>query len=275
MEWTCARMPRYRIGCTGWGYNDWYGVLFPRSTDPNEALPRYARAFGVVEVESTYYAVPKKELTARWAASVPDGFEFSLKFPSDISHKAQLEEVDDAVADFLAAIEPLREAGKLGPLLLQLPPSFRRDKEREERLHEFLARWPRGRRLAIELRHESWWAPETYRAFEAAGVALAWATTEHGVTPAVSTAEHGYLRLVGDRVLTKYDRQQRNYEDDMRDWRARLEGEDGSTREWYVFVNNHYEGYAPSSAARLADILGAPRPDLGAAMRGEKQRSLF
>lgn len=267
-------MARYKLGCTGWGYDEWLGGFYPKGTPPSDYLRRYARVFSLTEVDSAYYAAPRREQTQRWVDATPDAFEFTLKFPGDITHKAQLRGVQDKVDDFLVALAPLRAAGKLGPLVLQLPHSFRRERD-EEALHGFLAQWPRDQRLAVELRHESWWTPATYRALEAAGAALVWSVTEFGRAPPVMTADWGYARLIGDRALTRFDRIQRDETDEMRYWKERFEDEGRVAREFYVLVNNHLMGFAPGTAARLAEILGMPAPDLGAALRPGGQQSLF
>lgn len=267
-------MTRYRLGCTGWGYDEWRGGFYPRDAQPQDYLRRYAKVFDLTEVDSAYYAAPRREQCARWADATPEGFTFTVKFPGDITHKAHLADVEDATEAFLVALAPLRVAGKLGPLVLQLPNSFRRERH-ERALHEFLARWPRDQRLAVELRDESWWSRETYRALEAAGASLVWSVTEHGRAPPVMTADWGYARLIGDRALTRFDRIQRDLTDEMRYWRERFEDEGRVAREFYVLVNNHLMGFAPGTAARMAEILGMLAPDLAKAMRPEGQTSLY
>lgn len=267
-------MPRYRLGCTGWGYDDWQGGFYPRGTPASDYLRRYAKVFDLVEVDSSYYAAPRREQIARWVEATPPGFTFTLKFPGDITHKAHLQHVDEKVEAFLVSLAPLRAAGKLGPLVLQLPASFRRDKH-EAALHAFLAAWPRDVALAVELRDPSWWAAATYRALESAGAALVWSYSEYGRAPPVTTADWGYMRLIGDRALDKFDRIQRDHTPEMRYWKEHLENEGRVSREWYIFVNNHLMGFAPGTAARMAEVLGMPAPDLAKAMRSEGQASLF
>lgn len=267
---------RYRIGCTGWGYDDWKGGFYPPGVEPKDYLRRYAKVFSVTEVDSSYYQAPGAQQTQRWAEATPPHFEFSAKFPGDITHRAALRDVDDKVDAFLVGLAPLRRAGKLGPLVLQLPHSFRRDKPgNADALEAFLARFPRDQPLAVELRHESWWATETYRALEAAGATLVWSYHEHGRAPPVRTSDTVYARLIGDRELTRFDRVQRDHTEEMRYWRDRFEDEGLGARRIYAFVNNHLMGFAPSTAARLAEILGEPEIDLKAAMRESGQRSLL
>lgn len=265
---------RVRIGCTGWGYDDWRGGFYPAGTPSSDYLRRYAKVFDFTEVDSSYYAAPARDLVARWAHSTPDNFLFSLKAPGDITHKSGLRDAEDALDGFLVALAPLRQAGKLGPVVLQLPRSFRRERH-EDALHAFLARWPRDVALAVELRDASWWTSSTYRALEGARAALVWGVHEGGRAPPVLTSDWGYMRLIGDRALTRFDRIQRDHAEEMRYWKTRLEDEGAAALRFLLVVNNHFMGFAPGTAARLAEVLGLPGPDLAAAMRSEGQRSLF
>lgn len=265
--------PRYTIGCTGWGYDDWKGGFYPRGTQPGEYLERYARVFRATEVDSSYYAAPAKSLVARWAAATPPGFTFSLKLPGGITHDAKLRGTDRALDLFLDAVDPLRRASKLGPLVAQFPPSFRRERD-EAALHEFLRAFARDFRLAVELRDASWWHEATYRALSDANAALVWSYTQYGRAPAVVTADFLYARLVGDRAISRFDRVQRDHTDEMQFWKRRFEHEGRLVADRHVMLNNHLMGFAPVSAIRMHEVLGLPLPDLAAAARDAGQRSL-
>lgn len=265
--------PRYTIGCTGWGYDDWKGGFYPRGTPPGEYLQRYARVFRATEVDSSYYAAPARSVVARWAATTPPGFTFSMKLPGSITHEAKLRGVDRAVEFLLEAVDPLRRASKLGPLVAQMPASFTRGRD-EEALLAFLRDWPKEYRLAVELRDPSWWHDATYRALSEANAALVWNYTQYGRAPPVATADFLYARLIGDRALTKFDRVQRDHTDEMRFWRQRFENEGRHVAERIVMLNNHLMGHAPVTALRMHEVLGLPLPDLAAASRDAGQRSL-
>ncbi|HVL48336.1 MAG TPA: DUF72 domain-containing protein [Candidatus Thermoplasmatota archaeon] len=264
---------RLRIGCSGWGYDDWLGVFYASGTPAGEYLERYARVFDVVEVDSSYYRMPTLEQTERWARATPPGFTFALKFPGEITHEAKLENVEGAVAAFLRVLEPLRRAGKLGPLLAQLPASFRAEKGRKA-LEAFLPLVPRDQPLAVELRHASWWTDETYKALEAAGAALAWSVNADAPTPPVATADFLYVRFIGDRELTRFDRIQRDGSKAMEEMRERIAEEGRRAGHVFLFANNHYMGFGPGTAARLAEVLGEPAIDLAPAARPKGQRGL-
>lgn len=265
---------RYLLGCTGWGYDDWKGGFYPPGTPPSEYLERYARVFRLAEVDSSYYRAPSREQAGRWAMATPPGFLFTPKFPGDITHQAMLRNAEATTDAFLAALAPLQTTGKLGPCVLQFPHSFRRDKD-EEALRSYLDALPRDLALAVELRHASWFVPETYRMLAARNAALVWGTHEHGRAAPVVTADFVYARLIGDRALTRFDRIQRDMTDEMRWWVKRFEDEGASAYRVYGLVNNHLMGFAPQSVVILANMLGVQSPDLAAAMRTPGQRSLF
>lgn len=267
-------MSRYRIGCAGWGYDEWRGSLYPPGTASGEYLRRYARVFDLAEVDSSYYQAPSRELAERWARETPEGFLFAPKLPGRVTHELRLRGAEDATLSFLQALAPLRTAGKLGPVVAAFPPTFTREKDAAA-LEAFLAWWPRDERLVVELRNRSWWVPETFRALESAGVPLVWGVAEHGRAPPVVTARWLYARLIGDRALTRFDRIQRDLTDEMRYWRDRFEDEGASAERALVIVNNHFMGHAPTTAVRLAGVLGVPAPDLSRALRPVGQSALF
>lgn len=266
-----------RLGCTGWSYPGWVGPFYKPGTSPDGWLRAYARAFRLVEVNSSYHQAPTREQVASWARAAPAGFQFTLKVPRAIT-EARLEDVDDDLVGFLRALDPLREAGKLGPIALVMEPSFRRDKH-EKALHAFLASWPRERALAVELRHASWWAEETYAALRKAGAALVWSDTQYGRSPPVLTAGWGYARLVGDRGLDdipgfRWDRTVRDRSALLQHWAQEILRVAQSVRPFYVIANNHIEGHAPTSLAALARFLRIEPPDASAAAREPGQARL-
>lgn len=264
---------RYRIGCTGWGYDDWKGGFYPPGTEAGEYLARYARVFDIAEIDSTYYQSPARSLAARWASLTPPGFTFTPKMPGAITHEAKLRGVEGRTTQFLEALEPLRLSGKLGPVVASFPPSFAREKDGEA-LETFLRAWPSSVPIVVELRNKSWWVPETYRLLESVNAPLVWSVTEYGRVPPVVTSTTLYARLIGDRALVKFDRVQRDLTDEMRYWKERFEDEGASAETALIFLNNHFMGHAPATAVRMFEVLGLPPPDLSAAKRPVGQSSL-
>lgn len=264
---------RYRVGCTGWGYDDWRGGFYPPGAEAGEYLDRYARVFDFVEVDSSYYRPPSSFLTGRWARTTPPGFTFALKVPREVTHRALAEPLDDTLERFLDGLEPLRRAGKLGPVVAQFPASFRAPKA-EARLDEVLRRVPEGYRLAVELRHGSWWEAERLQRLRDRSAALVWTVVPGVQPPYAATAPFLYARFVGDRALTRFDRIQRDLSDEMRSMRRRFEDEGRDVEEVFAVVNNHFMGFAPGSANLLREVLGLPPADLGAAARDPGQQRL-
>jgi uncharacterized protein YecE (DUF72 family) len=266
-------MGRYWLGCSGWAYDDWVGPFYPSGTPPGEFLERYARVFRTVEVDSSFYRAPTPFLVHRWATHTPAGFRFALKVPRDVTHEQDREKGEKVLATFLSNLDPLRKAGKLGPVVLQFPASFRAPTG-VEKLERLLGAVPAEFPLAVELRHGSWWVPSTRRALEERRAVLVWSVVPGTVPPAWVTGDFAYARFIGDRALTRFDRVQRDGRPDMDRLRARFDDEARSTGVIYGLVNNHFMGFGPGTVLALAETLGEPTPDLSAAGRVPGQQTL-
>ena len=269
---------RVRIGCSGWSYDDWRGPFYARDAEPGSFLQAYGRVFRFVEIDGTFYRAPTTADAERWARATPEGFVFSPKLPEVVTHQQKLRGVDGLVAKFLDGLAPLSRAGKLGPCVAQLPPSFRFETDREA-LAAFVRAWPRGARLVVELRNASWWREETYAVLRDAGAALCWSLNEYGRTPPVVTADFAYARLIGDRALDErggvWDRVQRDMWPEIQRLREELAATRGIASEAFVIANNHFMGFAPASAQLVAEALGEPGFELSKAARAGGQRGLL
>jgi len=158
-----------RVGCSGWNYEHWRnGVFYPPRCPPRLWLDYYARHFETVEVNATFYRLPKRDVVANWVRTSPPGFLFAVKMSRYITHLKRLLDLDAGVRRFYERIEPLVRSPKLGPVLWQLPANFRRD---DERLAGALAKLPPGRHC-FEFRHESWFASDVYELLRSQGAAL-------------------------------------------------------------------------------------------------------
>jgi uncharacterized protein YecE (DUF72 family) len=147
-----------RVGCSGWNYNHFREVVYPKGLPPSRWLEHYATIFDTVEVNSTFYRLPKRDAVARWVEQTPPGFVFSVKASRYLTHVKRLTDLDQGIARFFQRIEPLVRSPKLGPVLWQLPETFRRD---DDRLASALARLPSGRHC-FEFRHASWFVEDVY-----------------------------------------------------------------------------------------------------------------
>jgi len=181
------------VGTSGYAYKEWKGSFYPEDQKPAEMLRYYADRFRAVEINNTFYRMPKASVLAAWAEQVPPDFRFVLKGSQRITHMKRLKDVGEPVAYLLEAAATL--GPRLGPILFQLPPTLRQDLPR---LQGFLDLLPQGQPFAFEFRHESWDDEEVRAALRARNAALVCADTEESGeagAPIFPTADWGYLRL--------------------------------------------------------------------------------
>ena len=185
-------MARIYAGTSGWAYASWKPDFYPAKLASSKFLSHYATRLNSVEVNYTFRMRVTKEQLADWIAATPPDFKFAVKAHQSITHIKRLRGVAKLTAKFLASLEPLREACRLGAVLFQLPPNFKCDLAR---LDGFLEILPRGARSAIEFRHPSWFVEDVYDRLRGSNVALCEAESEDLETPAVATADFRYFRL--------------------------------------------------------------------------------
>lgn len=188
---------RIYCGTSGWSYPSWKPEFYPARLPANRFLEHYAAQLNSVEVNYTFRALPRPPMLANWLAAVPAGFRFSFKAPQRITHISRLRGCDSAVEGLVAALEPVRMAAKLGPLLFQLPPNFKAD---PSRLVEFLSasafHGAASPKIAFEFRHESWFTEETYEVLRKYNAALCIAESDDLKTPDIQCARtHACYRL--------------------------------------------------------------------------------
>jgi uncharacterized protein YecE (DUF72 family) len=229
--------------------------------------------FRVVEVDSSFYRPPGPFLVRRWVENTPDGFCFTLKIPRDVTHEATGPVRHDVLEPFLSSLGPLRTRGKLGALVLQFPGSFRATRG-TPRLQALLEAIPPEFPLAVELRHASWWTDATRSLLQRRDAALVWSVVPDARPPAWVTGGFLYARFIGDRALTRFDRIQRHGRPEIVSMKRLFEEEGRDAETVFAFANNHFMGFGPGTAAIVAEILGEPLPDLGAASRAAGQSRL-
>src|SRR5262245_61743152 len=203
-------------------------------------LAFYAERFDTVEINATFYRMPTPKTLGGWAAGTPPNFVFALKAPQRITHFSRLRNVDEPVRYFVDAAQTL--GPKLGPILFQLPPNFARD---VGRLADLLALLPPGLRCAMEFRHDSWFAEDVYQYLRGRNVALCIADTEEGTTPAVATADFGYVRL----------RDEGYGHDDLARWVETIQAQ--RWQDAWVYLK--HESGSPALATALKDRIFARR----------------
>lgn len=242
-----------RIGCSGWSYADWVGPFYPRDTEPNEYLSLYSKVFDCVEIDSTFYRAPSPNMVQQWYSNTPSGFMFAPKLPKRVTHDLHLEDVSSYLTHFTTTLEQLNE--KLGPFVIQLPPSFKLSKH-EEALANFIAELNPRSRYAIEFRHKSWFNPATEKLLERNNICQVWSVNQYLSTPAAVTSDIIYLRLVGDRKITEFKETQRDQSELMQTWKKALENVGSSVKERFVFFNNHFAGFGPASVNEFRRLMG-------------------
>jgi uncharacterized protein YecE (DUF72 family) len=178
------------VGTSGFAYKEWKGGFYPEKIAADAMLPAYAARLAAVEINNTFYRMPKESVLVAWAAQVSEGFRFVLKASQRITHFARLGDDGGALDYFLRTASVLES--RLGPTLFQLPPNMKKDLPR---LEAFLARLPHRWRAAFEFRHASWFEADVYSALRARDVALVYAEDDEAAAPLEPTASWGYLRL--------------------------------------------------------------------------------
>ena len=236
--------PRLWTGTSGFSYKEWKGSFYPEKLPANRMLAHYSRQLSSVEINNTFYRLPRAELLEKWAAQVPRDFAFVLKASRRITHMKRLKDAGDPL-EYLVRTSVGALGSRLGPILFQLPPYLRAD---VERLRDFLALLskdvgaPAGFRAAFEFRHASWFTDEVCQALADHGAALVTADTGDGEAPVVETAGFGYARL----------RRPGYGEAELRDWAAALQRPAWS--DVYVFFKHEDEGAGPRMAAGFREL---------------------
>lgn len=233
-------MTRLLAGASGFSFKEWQGTFYPARIRPEEMLRFYAERLPTVEVNNTFYRMPRASVFEDWAAATPEGFRFAVKAPRRITHMARLkaETVEEPLGYLFQAIAAL--GAKRGPVLFQLPPNLKKDLGR---LEAFLGLLPDEHGAAFEFRNESWLCEEVYDSLRGAGAALCLSEREdQAPPPMVETARWGYVRL----------RLEAYAEEDLRKWAERL-----AARSWSeVFVYFMHEPTAAAYARALMDLHG-------------------
>lgn len=182
---------KLRAGTSGFAFKEWKGPFYPAKMKDADMLGFYSTKFPTVEINNTFYRLPKEDLLSHWAEQVPQDFSFSIKASQRITHFTRLKEESFEVVDYL--LKTLGVMGdRLGPILFQLPPNMKKD---AERLKTFFGRLPRERRYTVEFRHDSWFDEDTFTALREHNVAMCAIEQEEFKSPLVATADWGYVRL--------------------------------------------------------------------------------
>jgi uncharacterized protein YecE (DUF72 family) len=242
-------MRRVHVGCSGWNYKHWReGVFYPPRLPAKEWLTFYAKHFDTVEVNATFYRLPREAAVARWVAQTPSDFVFTVKMSRYVTHVRRLRDLDESERLFYARIAPLVASPKMGPVLWQLPPTFKRD---DDRLRSALDVLPPGRHC-FEFREASWFADDVYELLRQHHVALVIGDDPRRPFQTHEiTSDFTFIRLhAGSRGRNG------NYSSsELDEWAERI----GRWRESvgvYAYFNNDWEGFAVRNASGLKERLG-------------------
>jgi uncharacterized protein YecE (DUF72 family) len=184
-------MPTLYVGTSGWAYPSWKPDFYPEKLAQKKFLNFYASKLNAVEVNYTFRQLVKETTVQNWIAETPGHFRFTIKAHQVLTHIKRLKNAEDFLQRFLGPLAGLERAGRLGPLLFQLPPNFKAD---QVVLREFLKIVPRSVRAAFEFRHDSWLTDATWDTLRERNIALCVAETEERNTPDVLTADYAYYR---------------------------------------------------------------------------------
>ncbi|HYA97575.1 MAG TPA: DUF72 domain-containing protein [Methylomirabilota bacterium] len=226
------------MGTSGYSYKEWKGNFYPEKLPDREMLGFYAKHFSTVEINHTFYRMPVEATLLNWAKSVPEGFQFALKANQQITHIQRLRDSESTLKRFLEVASVLADGDHLGPILVQLPPTFKLDRPL---LEQFLALRPAAFRFAFEVRHASWYVEETYEILRRHETALCLAETDKQTPPDVITAGFTYVRL----RLENYTPKQ------LAAWRKRFDAWLARGIDVYVYCKHEDEGKAPEYAREV------------------------
>lgn len=270
-------MGEIRIGTSGYSYLDWVGPVYPEGMKQDDFVGYYARLFGVVEINFTYYRMPTAGQFTRIMAMAGGGLGFAVKANEALTHKVDPATWREAAGRFLEALGPLREAGRLEAVLLQFPFSFHYDVDRRRYLDTLLGQFA-GIPLAVEFRNSNWYNDRVIDAFRKREVALAAMDMPSlkGLPPLMElvTAPLAYVRFHGRNEVNwwgsdaaaRYD--YRYSTDELLAWADRLALMGEKAEKTLVFFNNHRRGQAADNAKELRDILGLPGPKADSGVAG-------
>ncbi|SRR6056297_632183 len=236
------------IGTSGWQYPHWKGTFYPEEMDEQGMLACYSKQLHAVEINNSFYRLPKIETLEQWVDTVPSGFLFAVKASRYITHMKKLKNADHSVNRFIERIEVLGE--RLAPILFQLPPNWRCN---PQRLADFLSTLPQGHRYVFEFRDKSWFDERIYRLLEEAGAAFCIYDLAGCQSPKRITAEFVYIRLHGPGAAY-----QGSYPvDKLSGWAGALSSWARQGKDIFCFFDNDQQGYAAKNALKLKDMLCA------------------
>lgn len=228
------------VGTSGYSYREWKGDFYPEDLPAGEMLQFYGTRLNAVEINNTFYRLPKDSVLTGWAEQVPETFRFVLKASRKITHFKRLKGTEEETAYLVRTVKAL--GNRLGVVFFQLPPNLKADLSR---LQEFLSLIPNDLPIAFEFRHDSWFSDEAFALLREHNASLCIADADGDLeVPFVATADIGYLRLRREQYTGK----------DLKDWAKRISGE--PWKDCYVFFKHEDEAAGPRMARTFLELFG-------------------
>src|SRR5215216_5613205 len=223
------------IGTSGFQYAEWKGKFYPEDLPAAKMLPFYAERFVTTEINYTFHRIPAQKTIDNWKAQTPEKFRFALKAPQKITHWAKLRDCADTLDYFCKVVTGL--GARLGPVLFQLPPTFKKD---ADVLSSFIREFP-NMRAAFEFRNESWFDEEIFDLLKSRNIALCIADTDAIATPKKITADYGYLRLRREDYQTT----------DIHRWTEFVRQQESNWKDAFVYFKHEESGIGPKLAQQM------------------------
>jgi uncharacterized protein YecE (DUF72 family) len=244
---------KVHVGTMGWSYDFWRGSFYPKDLESENFLSEYAKHFHTVEVDNTFYRIPRKDSVENWRDETPADFVFSVKFPRRITHEKMLKDCEEITKVFLERVSLLGD--KLGPLLLQFPYAFK--PEHMGLLRDFLSALPKTRRFVVEVRNRKLLQEDLYSMLRENRAALAMVEQPFMSTTDVVTSDFAYIRLEGDRrkVNGTLGKPEIDRTADITAWAEKIKKFMDLSTDVYVYFSKFYSGYPPADAKRLIELL--------------------
>lgn len=240
------------LGTSGWSYQEWVGAFYPNNRITKLAF--YSSVFNTVEVDSSFYKIPSRSMVLGWLKSTPQDFKFSFKIPKIITHDKHLKGVEVELDQFIEIMEQIDKVGKLGCLLVQLPPSF--TFEKKDDLVSFLKLLPKHIHFAVEFRHESWNRDETWTLLKKYNIAntIIDSPIQFLSKPIVTSRTHAFVRWHGHGAKIWYDYTYSTKE--LKSWIKNLNDLEEKASVIYAYFNNHYHADGPYNALQMLEMKG-------------------
>ena len=252
-------MARIYIGCAGWDYKDWIGPFYPKLLESHNRLGFYTKFFNVIEINTTFYSLPNFSVVQNWSEQVPADFKFTVKVWQEITHKFKDANIEDSISQFFYRLSPLKE--KVFAYLLQFPPWFKYNEKHIHQLKYLINELPTENKYVIELRDNSWFNENLLSEVIERSTVILGVTYMPGIEAYYMPKQNTYyIRLIGDRELTVFDRIQRDEKEIISNLINNINTlkESPNIYEIFIIVNNHFQGNAPESVNLLKKRLNLP-----------------